>query len=80
MPYKIKLTADWDAGSGDIKKAGWVVEVDDQTGLQLISEGHIEMPFGTPARKNPEMYGDNGCLPIAQAPENAMVKLNKEKR
>lgn len=79
MPYKIKLISDWDAGAGDIKKAGWVVHVDDATGLQLIAAGHIEMHPETPARQDPENYG-LGCLPIMKAPENAMVKLDKEKR
>lgn len=78
---KILLTSDWWSGS-DLKKAGWTVEVSDDDGAKMVAQGHKQMPDGTPARKNPEMYALS-CNPItpenqienkALAPKNNIVK------
>jgi hypothetical protein len=51
----------------------------------MVADGHIQMPDGTPARKNPEMYALS-CNPVipenqienkAQSPENNIIKPKK---
>jgi hypothetical protein len=84
---KIKLTKRWHSGS-DWKEAGWTVEVSDADGAAMVADGHMQMPEGTPARKNPEMYALS-CNPVipenqieniknkAQSPEHNIVKPKK---
>ena len=81
---KVKLTKRWYSGP-DWKEAGWTVEVSDADGAAMVADGHIQMPDGTPARKNPEMYALS-CNPVipenqienkAQLPEHNIVKPKK---
>jgi hypothetical protein len=59
---KILLTKNINNGAS-VLKAGWVIEVGEQDGLALIAQGHQQQSEGTPARKNPAAYTQNGCAP-----------------